>query len=33
MTLTDLARHLDQFARIASVTAKYLTDLDKEIER
>ena len=33
MTLTDLAHHLDRLARIAATTAKYLTDLDKEIER
>lgn len=33
MTLADLARYLDQAARIATATAKYLIDLDKEIER
>lgn len=33
MTLTDLARHLDTTARLLAVTAKYLTDLDREIER
>lgn len=33
MTLADLARHLDAAARIITVTAKFLTDLDKEIER
>lgn len=33
MTLHDLAHHLDVIARIATITAQYLTDLDKEIER
>lgn len=33
MTLTDLAHHLDRIARIATTTATYLTELDKEIER
>lgn len=33
MTISDLARHLDTAARLLAVTAKYLTDLDKEIER
>lgn len=33
MTLHDLAHHLDTAARLIAVTAKYLTDLDKEIER
>ncbi len=33
MTLADLARHLDTAARIINVTAKFLADLDKEIER
>lgn len=33
MTLTELARHLDVIARVATTTAKYLIDLDKEIQR
>ena len=33
VTLHDLAHHLDRIARIATTTARYLTDLDKEIER
>ncbi|GAA1333859.1 hypothetical protein GCM10009592_28500 [Brachybacterium rhamnosum] len=33
VNLTDLAHHLEQLARIAAVTAKYLTDLGKEITR
>lgn len=33
MTLNELARHLDTAARVLTVTARYLTDLDKEIER
>lgn len=33
MTLHDLAHHLTILARLATLTATYLTDLDKEIER
>lgn len=33
MTLTELARTFDVIARVATVTARYLTDLDKKIER
>ena len=33
MTLHDLAHHLGTAARILTVTATYLTELEKEIER
>lgn len=33
MTLADLAKALDLIARVATVTATYVTELDKEIER
>lgn len=33
MTLADFAKVLDVIARVATVTAKYVTELDKEIER
>lgn len=33
MTLTDLARHLDTAAGILAATAKYVTELSREIER
>lgn len=33
MTLHDLAHHLNTAARLLAVTATYLTELDKEIER
>lgn len=33
MTLTDLAKHLDIAARVITATARYLTDLEKELDR
>ena len=33
VTLADLAHHLDRIARIATTTARYLTEIEKEIER
>lgn len=33
MTLADLAKTLDVVARIATITANYLNDLDAELEK
>ena len=33
MTISDLASHLETTARVLTVTAQFLTDLTKELER